>query len=150
MTTTLNCRRAKWLIGGSLLLFAACSNVTAAESYGLGWRHVCEGECASCENTKHAKTGRPNRWENQCARAGDPHRIAWHAKPSRNKRDSYGYVGGGATWRGDPRLLDEGTWGLDYAGLFSRKHIWLKWLHGRPSRQNGGSYKTDGPHFLKH
>ena len=150
MTTTLNYHRAAWLICGSLFLFVASSHATASESKGLSRQHVRQCECASCATSKHVCGDHCKSRENQCVRAGDPRRIAWYAKPSRNKRDTSGYVGGGASWRGDTRLLDEGTWGLDYAGLFSRKHIWLKWLHGRPSRQKGGSYKTDGPHFLKH
>jgi hypothetical protein len=150
MTTSLNGRRATWLICGLLLCFVAGSNVATAESKGLSRHHVCEGDCASCASSKHICGVHCKPREHPCVRAGDPHRIAWYAKPSWNKRDSSGYVGGGATWRGEPRLPDEGTWGLDYAGLFSRNRIWLKWLHGRPSRQKGGSYETDGPHFLKH
>ncbi len=148
MTTTITCRQAAWLIGGSLLLFAAGSNVTASESYGLGWQHLCEGKCTACATPRHAQGDRGKPWVNQCVRAGDPHRIAWYAKPSRNKHDSPGYVGGNATWRGEPRLPDEGTWGLDFAGVFSKNRIWLKWLHGRPSRHTAGSYATDGPRLL--
>jgi hypothetical protein len=150
MTTSLNRHRATWLICGSLFLIATGFSATAAESKGPNWHHICAGECVSCVKSQHVCGDYCKASENHCVRAGDPHRIAWYAKPSKNKRDSSGYVGGGASWRGEARLPDEGTWGLDYAGLFSRKHIWLKWLHGRPSRQKGGSYKTDGPHFLKH
>ncbi len=150
MTTSITCPRATWLMCGALFLFVAGSNAAASESKGLSWFHVCAGECARCVTSKHVCDERCKPSQHQCVRAGDPHRVAWYAKPSRNKRDTSGYVGGGAMWRGDSRLLDEGTWGLDYTGLFSRKHIWLKWLHGRPSRQKAGSYETDGPHLLKH
>lgn len=166
MTTTCFGHRAARLVGGLLLLL--CSTGGAASSTRadtLARHHVCEGQCASCQKTPGQKTpGQKgssqngphspdvacHSAENACARAGDPHRIAWYAQPSRSKRDSFGYVGGGTAWRGEPRMADEGTWGVDYAGVFSHNHIWLKWLHGRPSRQTGGSYNTDGPHLLSH
>ncbi len=81
------------------------------------------------------------------ARAGHPQRIAWYAKPSRSPWDAFGFVGGNAAGRGEPRCVDEGTWGLDAGGLFGKRRVWLQWLHGRPSHQEGGSYEPDGPHL---
>ena len=70
------------------------------------------------------------------------------AKPSLNKHYSFGYVGGGTAFHGEPRFSDEGTWGVDYSGILFKKQTWLSWLHGnRPSRRDG-SYQTDGPHLL--
>ena len=150
MTTTCIFHRTAGLIGGLLILLGGGGNVTAAEADSLARRHICEGQCASCQKTTYAQGAHCQPAKNACVRAGDPHRIAWYAQPSRKKRDTVGYVGGGTAWRGEPRCADEGTWGLDYAGMFSKNHIWLKWFHGRPSHQTGGSYNTDGPHFLSH
>ena len=158
MTTTYNRRHAArfagWLLLLLLLLLGAgsgvCRNASALEAERLTPQHVCHGQCTPCQQAPTKFGVDRLRTENACVRAGDPHRVAWYAKPSRNKRDSVGYVGGNTAWRGEPPMVDEGTWGLDYAGLFFKNHNWLKWLHGRPSRRTGGSYVTDGPHFLSH
>ena len=83
-------------------------------------------------------------------RAGNAHEVAWYAKPSVSKGYSAGYVGGGAAFRGEARRPGEGTWGRDYTGVLVPKRVWLYWLHGRPEPRGAGSYKTDGPHLLKH
>ena len=83
-------------------------------------------------------------------RAGYPQRVAKWAIPSVTPRYSAGYVGGGAVVLGHPRMLDEGTWGLDYTGSVVKRRVWLKWWHGRKHQGGGGSYKTDGPHLPKH
>lgn len=148
MTTTLIHRRAARSIGWLVFLAGACAGVSSAAADPLARQHLCDGGCASCRKPACAQDAGCPPEPSACVRAGDPHRIAWYARPSRNKRDVFGFVGGGTAWRGDPRLTGEGTWGLDYAGVFSKNHLWLKWLHGRPSHQAGGSYNTDGPHFL--
>src|SRR5580698_4044378 len=51
-------------------------------------------------------------------RAGNPECISPRARPSNGPRDTGYYVGGGAAFRGQPRMSDEGTWGWDYTGLF--------------------------------
>jgi hypothetical protein len=55
------------------------------------------------------------------------------------------YVGGGATWRGQPRFPNEGTWGWDYAGRCFTRHVWLEWWHGRRYQSGSGNYQSDGP-----
>jgi hypothetical protein len=56
------------------------------------------------------------------------------------------YVGGGSAWHwGEPRKLNEGTWGWDYKGFGLPKHIALQWSHGRRYQGGTGAYKTDGP-----
>lgn len=82
-------------------------------------------------------------WE----RAGKPHCVAWWAIPPINKEYSACYVGGGTAWilprHIRPRQDHEGTWGLDYDGLFRPRRVWLNWSCGR--EQGGlGAYETDG------
>jgi hypothetical protein len=82
-------------------------------------------------------------------RAGNPHCIAPWAACSVNEKYSAWFVGGGAAfWRGRCRKPSEGTWGLDYSGLFGRANIWLTYTRGR--NQGGeGAYETDGePKFV--
>lgn len=88
-----------------------------------------------------------------CVRAGEPHCISRWAQCATNEKYSAWYVGGGNSWllpryaRG--RRAEEGTWGLDYDGLFRPRRVWLDWSCGR--EQGGlGSYATDGgPKFLE-
>ena len=126
-------------------IVASCGSLTASDFDRINRDHHVWDESSSPSQKPSQKPAIASHvpWQrapHDCVRAGDPHRVSWFAKPSRNKRDTVGYVGGNAAWRGEPRQLDEGTWGLDYAGLFSRNHIWLQWLHGRPSHQSDGSY----------
>ena len=83
-------------------------------------------------------------------RAGNPHAVAWYAKPSLNKHYRPYYVGGGAVIGGHPRAPDEGTWGMDYVGAILKRRVWLRWWHGRHEQDGGGSYTTDGPHLPRH
>jgi hypothetical protein len=50
---------------------------------------------------------------------------------------------------GDPRTLEEGTWGMDYCGRYLPHRVWLNWYHGRVAQGGSGRYATDGPHFLQ-
>lgn len=78
-----------------------------------------------------------------CQRAGDPHCVAWWAKPSTSLKYSAGFVGGGAAIGGRSRHCSEGVWGMDYHGLFPYRRVWMRWTCGR--EQGGvGAYKTDG------
>ena len=54
------------------------------------------------------------------------------------------FVGGGAAlFKGRPRKQTEGTWGMDYSGLFGKANVWLKYTRHR--EQGGeGAYETDG------
>jgi hypothetical protein len=83
-------------------------------------------------------------------RAGCPLWISRLAAPS-NTRNNFGYyVGGGAAWRhGEPRYLNEGTWGWDYNGILFPKRVALGWSHGARYQGGTGAYRTAGPsHFL--
>lgn len=82
-----------------------------------------------------------------CERAGHPHEVAWWAGNPINKNYSAAFVGGGTPWvlahKTRSRAHDEGTWGLDYDGLFKPRRVWLQWSCDR--EQGGlGSYATDG------
>lgn len=83
-------------------------------------------------------------------RAGNPHSIAWYARPSVDQHYVAYYLGGGAAFKGAYRRPDEGTWGLDYAGAILKRRVMLGWWHGRREQDGGGSYETDGPHLLGH
>ena len=74
-----------------------------------------------------------------------PPAIRPHAVPS-NTRNYVGYYqGGGSVFRAEPRYLNEGTWGWDYAGIVRPKHIFLNWSHGRRYQGGTGAYRTVGP-----
>lgn len=82
-------------------------------------------------------------------RAGNPQSVHRFARPTFTPHYSVGYVGGGATWGGEPRTLEEGTWGMDYTGHFLPHRVWQNWYHGRRAQGGPGKYQTDGPHLLK-
>jgi hypothetical protein len=92
----------------------------------------------------------PRYCENGFERAGYPQDIACRARPS----DSPAYcgytVGGGAPHHGEPRYLDEGTWGWDYTGWLFQRRVGLDWFHGGRYQGGPGAYKTDGPRLLHH
>ncbi len=79
-----------------------------------------------------------------CRRAGKPHCYHRWAKCGVDEKYSAWFVGGGTPFCfGRPRTSSEGTWGLDYGGLFGRTKVWLNYTRGR--NQGGeGAYRTDG------
>ena len=79
-----------------------------------------------------------------CRRAGNPHCYHRWAKCGVDEKYSAWFVGGGTPFCfGRPRTSNEGTWGLDYGGLFGRTKVWLNYTRGR--NQGGeGAYRTDG------
>jgi len=84
-----------------------------------------------------------------CKRAGNPHCVARWAKCGTDDKYSAWFVGGGSPFRkGRCRRPTEGTWGLDYEGLFGHANVWLRYTWGR--EQGGeGAYSTDGePEFV--
>ena len=84
-----------------------------------------------------------------CQRAGNPHCVAKWAKCSVDGKYSAWFAGGGAAFfRGRSRQPSEGTWGLDYNGVFGHANVWLKYTRDR--QQGGeGAYETDGePKFV--
>ena len=89
-------------------------------------------------------------WIPDCERAGHPNQVARWARCSVDDDYSAWFVGGGAPFfRGRGRTAAEGTWGLDYKGLFGRANVWLNYTRGR--KQGGeGAYQTDGePELVK-
>jgi hypothetical protein len=82
-------------------------------------------------------------------RAGHPQSTHRWAKPTVTPHYCFGYMGGGAAMGGQPRTLEEGTWGMDYCGHFLPHRVWLNWYHGRFAQGGEGRYTTDGPHLLK-
>ncbi len=82
-----------------------------------------------------------------CERAGHPHEVAWWARCAVNPNYSAAFVGGGTPWvlphKTRSRERSEGTWGLDYDGIFKPRRVWLSWSCDR--KQGGlGSYASDG------
>ena len=78
--------------------------------------------------------------EDQLARAGCPHQIAWYARTGYGDRYIVYYVGGGAkVHRGECRRSDEGNFGVDYMPIVPgfREAVALNWWHG--SRLQGGT-----------
>jgi hypothetical protein len=69
--------------------------------------------------------------------------VAPWARPSESCYENGYYVGGGAPCRGEPRRLDEGTWGWDYMGWIFPRSVRLDWYHGRRCQGGTGSYRTD-------
>lgn len=124
-----------------------------------GTKH-CHGVCLDPgrpAKPKHEKPGDVDRGDcppkryliPDCKRAGNPHCVAPWAKCSVDDKYSSWFVGGGAAFfRGRCRKPSEGTWGLDYNGLFGHANVWLNYTRGR--NQGGeGAYKTDGePAFV--
>ncbi len=89
-----------------------------------------------------------------CERSGAPHCYHRWAKCSVTSKYSIGVVGGGAAfWRGRPRTTQEGTWGLDYDGLFGHVNNWLSYTRGRNQGGEGAYGTFGGPEpfsFLHH
>jgi hypothetical protein len=52
------------------------------------------------------------------------------------------YVGGGAACPGEPRFVNEGTWGWDYQGWLFPRRVMLDWWHGRRYQGGSGHYRT--------
>ena len=75
-------------------------------------------------------------------RSGDPYCVYKWAVPSITPKYSAWYVGGGAAFKGRGRKATEGTWGLDYDGLFGHARTWMNYTCGK--KQGGeGAYETD-------
>jgi hypothetical protein len=91
--------------------------------------------------------GHPRAIEHTHERAGYPLCISAHAKPTNTPDYVSDYVGGGKgrAHGGEPRRVEEGTWGRDYLGFCPPRHVWLGWSHGRCYQGGTGAYETDGP-----
>lgn len=78
-----------------------------------------------------------------CLRAGDPNCVYKWASPSITDKYSAWYTGGGAVFKGRGRTAEEGTWGLDYNGLFGHAKTWMNYTCGK---YQGGEGAYDGEH----
>ncbi|MGV3486830.1 MAG: hypothetical protein ACO1RT_20610 [Planctomycetaceae bacterium] len=76
-------------------------------------------------------------------RSGDPTCVYKWARPSITDKYSAWYVGGGAAFKGRGRTSAEGTWGLDYDGLFGHARTWLNYTCGK---RQGGEGAYEGEH----
>jgi len=91
------------------------------------------------------------------ARAGNPLEVARWAKFAYGHKYRSYYVGGSQTPLNytlrvaqHPRMIDQGTWGTDYAPPWSR--VQLNWTHGQVYQDGGGQYEPDHknlPFFLR-
>lgn len=88
--------------------------------------------------------------ENDVARAGNPYCTAPWARHTYNPARYNAYhVGGGAAFygsppdklRGEPRYVEEGTFGVDYDPPWSR--VRQQWFHGTRYQEGEGKYETD-------
>lgn len=85
---------------------------------------------------------------NGCERSGVGG-LSRFAECSVTSKHSVGYVGGGGSLLyGEPRYVNEGTFGLDYAGWLFKRHTWLMWNHGAKHQGGYGAYATDGPRII--
>lgn len=132
-----------------LLLLAPIPRESQASELTIASGHICSG-CPACDQPAVSMPTIEHGCIDHLHRAGHPETQGRLAKPSLNRHYSFGYVGGGAAFRGEPRFSEEGTWGVDYSGILFKKKIWLGWLHGRGEQRHDGSYHTDGPHLLAH
>jgi hypothetical protein len=85
--------------------------------------------------------------EDPHCRAGHPTEVSCLAAPSNTHSFVGYYVGGGSPCPhlAEPRCVNEGTWGWDYAGCVFRRRVILAWWHGRCYQGGTGAYKSDGP-----
>ena len=79
-------------------------------------------------------------------RAGNPRSFSKYASLTYDSRYKGYFVGGGVPTgrryhRGEPRALDEGTWGVDYAPRYSR--VASNWSHGKLYQGGVGQYEPD-------
>lgn len=86
--------------------------------------------------------------QNGFYRSGFPNCIGLFAKPSTDSDHRVGYVGGGTLFGGSSRRIDEGTFGMDYAGHWFSRKTWLNWSHGDRFQGGAGRYETEGPRLI--
>ena len=81
-------------------------------------------------------------------RAGNPECVARYARCGYGSHYAGYYVGGGAACSGgrtclsgEPRYVDEGTFGMDYAPCYSR--VGLSWYHGKKYQGGEGQLEQN-------
>lgn len=122
----------------------------------------CHGVCTDPGHPKTPHFKRPgdrNRGDcppyryriSDCKRAGNPHCVAPWAKCTTTAKYSSWFVGGGSPFaKGRCRKPTEGTWGLDYGGLFGHARVWMNYTRFNRNQGGEGAYETDGePEFVK-
>jgi hypothetical protein len=122
----------------------ACFVLILVGLTGVACVREAEAEHFFHRHRKGPKLGHPRVFEHSFARAGFPNEISPHAKPTYTPDYVSYYVGGGAHHSGEPRRVEEGTWGRDYRGLLLPRHVWLGWSHGRKYQGGTGAYDPDG------
>ena len=153
---------ASWHVGDDLV---APSDAAAVEAppvtCNCGKSKCCPGVCRDPGHPAKPRKEMPGDVDrgdcppyryriSDCERAGNAHCVAPWAQCSVTDKYSAWYVGGGAAFgKGRPRKPSEGTWGMDYGGLFGRANVWLKYTRCR--EQGGeGADETDGePEFVR-
>jgi hypothetical protein len=113
----------------------------------VGFDHEAEAGLFFHSDRGTPPPGHPRIIEHTHARAGNPLRISPHASPTDTPAYIGYYVGGGSACGGEPRRVEEGTWGRDYEGLWLPRHVWLGWSHGRRYQDGTGSYEPAG-HYV--
>jgi hypothetical protein len=113
------------------------------------WRCCTWPECLKCNQDEKCEWYRylPC-WpapEHSHERAGYGGKLSCITQPTDTPAYVGYYVGGGAVCCGEPRCLDEGTWGWDYQGCLLPRRIILQWWHGRHYQGGSGQYQPDGP-----
>jgi len=116
---------------------------TALMAFFLAGRNACGGLLHHHDGVPAKRHAKPIPHTQH--RAGHPFLVSPHAEPSNTESFNGYYVGGGAAWHGEPRYLEEGTWGWDYVGGHLSRNVFLQWSHGRRYQGGSGAYQTDGP-----
>jgi hypothetical protein len=93
---------------------------------------------------KPGSPGRPRCFDHTMERAGFPLTVSPHAQPTVTPAYTGYFIGGGTAHGGEPRRVEEGTWGLDYGGYHLPRLTRLGWSHGRRFQGGGGTYTTEG------
>ena len=131
--------------------FVFAALLLATSEFASGW------ELPKCLQTPRQRAfAEPSRDNPGCvdrhARAGNPLEVSRLAKYAYGPKYKAYYVGGSQTplrytLRVDqhPRMIDEGTWGTDYAPPWSR--VYLSWTHGQVYQDGGGQYEPDHKNF---
>jgi hypothetical protein len=87
----------------------------------------------------------PSVKESPCVKPDYQLPIAWWAQPAESPYEWGYYVGGGLPVKGEPRYLNEGTWGWDYLGWVIPRCVRLNWSHGCRYEGGPGKYDTNLP-----
>jgi hypothetical protein len=126
---------------------------SAIHSFRAAIAAACMATCSAIDvaaaRADDSESCPPRRYAmNGYERAGYPQEVACRARPSDSPANVGYVVGGGAPFHGEPRYINEGTWGWDYSGIDFQRCVQLGWWHGQRSQGGAGAYKTDGPRLM--